>query len=89
GLLLELEELGARDVSLLAYVGADSRRHLTPAGETRLAAIVRGSTIACRVSVCFGDRLALPRLFDGADDAGDCGAGVDFVTIAPDKRVQS
>jgi MoaA/NifB/PqqE/SkfB family radical SAM enzyme len=74
-ILDEVTALGARDVSLLSYVGPDVGRHLSPAGEERLAAIVRGSPLPCRVSVCFGDRVPVPRLFDGADDSGDCGAG--------------
>jgi hypothetical protein len=42
-----------------------------------------------RLSVCLGARLHVQRLFDGADDSGDCGAGRDFVSITPDRRVQS
>ena len=45
--------------------------------------------VPCRVSVCFGDRLPVPRLFDGSDGTGDCGAGLDFVSLTPDKRVQA
>ena len=36
------------------------------------------------MSVCFGRRLDVPRLFDA-----DCGAGHDFVTLGPDRRLQS
>ncbi len=84
-LLDELARLGARDVSLLSYVGPDPSLHLERAGEERLAAIARTSPLPVRVSVCFGDRLDVPRLFDDAD----CGAGRDFVSITPDRRVQS
>lgn len=89
GLLAELAGLGARDASLLSYVGPDPRRHLSRDGERRLGDVVRASALPCRVSVCFGDRLPLPRLFDGSDDSGDCGAGLDFLTVTPDRRVQS
>lgn len=44
--------------------------------------------LGCRLSVCFGDRIAVPRLL-GGDGHGDCGAGRDFVSITPDRRVQS
>lgn len=88
-LLLQLASLGARDVSLLSYVGPDRAMLLTAAGDEALAAIVRASPLPCRVSVCFGGRLAVPRLWDGMDDEGDCGAGLDFVSITPDRRVQS
>ena len=87
-LLAQLAALGCHDVSLLSYIGPDLHRHLGPEGKTRLAAIVQDSLIACRLSVCFGDTVPLPRLFDGADGSGDCGAGVDFVSITPDQRMQ-
>ena len=84
-----LARLGARDVSLLSYVGPERSRHLSAEGEARLARIVRASPLPARLSVCLGDRVEAPRLFDGADDGGDCGAGRDFVSITPDRRVQS
>ncbi|VWC60270.1 radical SAM protein [Burkholderia lata] len=87
-LLAELATLGCQDVSLLSYIGADLRRHLSPRGRAQLAAIVQDSPIACRLSVCFGDAVPVPRLFDGADGSGDCGAGLDFVSITPDQRMQ-
>jgi MoaA/NifB/PqqE/SkfB family radical SAM enzyme len=87
-LLADLVALGCHDVSLLSYVGPDRRQHLSPAGRVRLAALVADSPLACRLSVCFGDRVAVPRLFDGMDDTGDCGAGLDFVSITPDQRMQ-
>ncbi|VWB06350.1 radical SAM protein [Burkholderia lata] len=87
-LLAELAVLGCQDVSLLSYIGPDLRRHLSPRGRAQLAAIVQNSPIACRLSVCFGDAVPVPRLFDGADGSGDCGAGLDFVSITPDRRMQ-
>ncbi|MBK7077373.1 MAG: radical SAM protein [Myxococcales bacterium] len=87
-LLVELAARGARDVSLLSYVGGDPARQLDAAGERRLAAIVEASPLPCRVSVCLGDRLGVARL-DGRDAAGDCGAGRDFISVTPDRRVQS
>ena len=88
-LLAELAALGCRDVSLLSYVGPDPRLHLSPQGRVRLAAIIDGSPVACRLSVCFGDSVPAPRLFDGSDHTGDCGAGLDFVSITPDQRMQA
>lgn len=86
--LAELATLGCQDVSLLSYIGPDLRRHLSPRGRAQLAAIVQDSPLACRLSVCFGDAIPVPRLFDGADGSGDCGAGLDFVSITPDQRMQ-
>jgi len=88
-LLADLAALGARDVSLLSYVGPDVGRHLSADGEGRLGAIVGASPLPCRVSVCFGGRLPVPRLFDGMGAGGDCGAGLDFLAVTPDRRVQS
>ncbi len=87
-LLVELAARGASDVSLLSYVGGDPARQLDAAGERRLAAIIEASPLPCRVSVCLGDRLGVARL-DGRDAAGDCGAGRDFISVTPDRRVQS
>ena len=87
-LLAELTALGCHDVSLLSYIGADMHRHLTAQGRLQLAAIVQDAPLPCRLSVCFGNTVPLPRLFDGADGSGDCGAGVDFVSITPDQRMQ-
>lgn len=85
----ELARLGARDVSLLSYVGPERERQLSAQGDSRLARIVEQSPLAARLSVCFGARVDAPRLFRGADDSGDCGAGRDFVSITPDRRLQS
>ncbi|MGC4093798.1 MAG: radical SAM protein [Polyangiaceae bacterium] len=86
-LLVELAELGCHDVSLLRYVGADASRHLDALGRERLAACIAEAPLPCRVSVCFGSELSVPRLFDGADGSGDCGAGYDFVTLSPDRKL--
>ncbi|HEU4536372.1 MAG TPA: radical SAM protein [Polyangiaceae bacterium] len=86
--LAELAALRCHDVSLLRYVGPDPRRHLGAAGRRRLAEILADAPLPCRLSVCFGDRVPAPRLFDGADGGGDCGAGLDFVSITPDQKVQ-
>jgi hypothetical protein len=48
GLLLELEELGARDVSLLSYVGGDEALQLTSSGRRRLAAMLAAGEASCR-----------------------------------------
>lgn len=78
---------GCEDVSLLSFVGV--ARGLTPAGRRRVARIIATSPLPVRLSVCFGDRIPVARLFAGMDDDGDCGAGFDFVSITPDRRMQS
>jgi hypothetical protein len=83
--LAALAAAGCHDLSLLAYVGPERARHLEAPGRARLAAIIADSPVACRLSVCFGDRVPAPRLLDD----GDCGAGRDFISITPDQRVQS
>src|SRR5262245_6860104 len=88
-LLARLAAVGSHDVSLLAYVGGDPRRQLGDEGRARLARLSTDAPVPCRVSVCFGDRLPVPRLFDGSDGTGDCGAGLDFVSLTPDRRVQA
>lgn len=82
-----LAELGCHDVSLLSYVGVE--RDLTLSGRQGLARIIEASPLPVRLSVCFGERIPVARLFAGMDDDGDCGAGYDFVSITPDQRVQS
>lgn len=86
-LLAELAVRGCRDVSLLSYVGPDRDRQLGPAGDHALARILADAPLPCRLSVCFGARVPAPRLLDGADHSGDCGAGYDFVAITPDQRL--
>lgn len=88
-LLEELCALGAHDVALLSYVGSDATRRLTSEGDRALAAIVAASPLPCRLSVCFGHRLALPRLLVGDAAPDDCGAGSDFVSITSDRRLAS
>ncbi len=84
-LLERLRDLGAKDVAILSYVGADAALHLRPSDDARLARIVATSALRARVSVCLGDRLdPLPL----AARPG-CQAGLDFVTIGPDKRVKA
>ncbi|MCC6645980.1 MAG: radical SAM protein [Polyangiaceae bacterium] len=83
-LLAELGAAGCDDVSWLSYVGPDAGLHLDAADDRRLSEIVAASPLRSRASVCFGDRLSVPRLF-----SGDCGAGRDFLSITPDRRVQS
>lgn len=87
-LFAELAALGCHDVSILSYVGPDPRLHLSPQGRATLAERMADSPITCRLSVCFGDSVPAPRLFDGAQGSGDCGAGLDFVSITPDQRMQ-
>jgi len=87
-LLKRLAEMGCRDVAVLRYVGADKGAHLTLEHERRLAGILMDSPVRVRLAVCFGDRLhPLPRLFEGP--GGDCGAGLDFVTITSDRRLKA
>ncbi len=88
-LLAELAALGCHDVSLLSYVGANPSLQLSVAGRARLAAIISDAPLPCRLSVCFGDGVPVPRLFAGMDDTGDCGAGYDFLSITSDQQVQS
>jgi len=86
--LAELAAAGCDDVSLLGYVGEPARL-LSPPARARLADIAQESPLPCRVSVCFGSSLAVPRLLAGFDNDGDCGAGRDFLTVTPDQRVQA
>ncbi|TXH21685.1 MAG: radical SAM protein [Elusimicrobia bacterium] len=83
-LLIALAAAGCRDVSLLSYVGPDASRHLHADDDRALADRIADSPIPCRVSVCFGDRLSVPRLLAG----DDCEAGRDFVSITSDGRDQ-
>ncbi len=83
-LLAELAAAGCDDVSWLSYVGPDARLHLDAADDRRLSEVIAASPLRSRASVCFGDRLSVSRL-----SGGDCGAGRDFLSITPDRRVQS
>ena len=82
-LLDDLAAAGAHDVSLLSYVGVPSRV-LTIGARRRLAQIIERAPLPCRLSVCMGDAVPVHRLWAGATRDGDCGAGVDFVSITPD-----
>lgn len=86
--LADLAAAGCHDVSLLAYVGEPARL-LSPRARRELAEIALASHVPCRISVCFGSSLEVPRLLAGFDNDGDCGAGSDFITVTPDQRVQS
>lgn len=87
--LRDVQALGASDVSLLSYVGPDPARHPSAADLARCADIVRASPLPCRVSVCFGQRLGVDRLQAGLEPVAYCAAGIDFVTITPDRRLQA
>jgi hypothetical protein len=88
-LLAEVQALGASDVSLLSYVGPDPARHPSAADLARCADLVRASPLPCRISVCFGQRLGVDRLLAGVEPVADCAAGIDFVTVTPDRRLQA
>ncbi len=83
-LLTELAAHGCRDVASLSYVGSDRGMHLDPAQDRALSPILRGAPLPMRVSVCFGDRLDVPRLFESG-----CEAGLDFVVVTSDKQLRA
>ncbi len=83
--LRTLHQLGCRDAAVLRYVGNDPRLRLSAVDEARLTAVLAESPLRARLSVCFGDTLLeVPRLF-----GGDCGAGLDFVTLTSDRRLKA
>lgn len=83
--LERLRRAGARDVALLSYVGPDRALHLGVEHDAALAEIVAESRLPARLSVCLGRRLdPLPLA-----SLGGCGAGLDFVTLDPDRRVRA
>jgi hypothetical protein len=86
--LEDLAAAGCHDVSLLGYVGEPARL-LSPGSRRRIAEVALASPLPCRISVCFGSSLDVPRLVAGFDNDGDCGAGNDFISVTPDQRVQS
>lgn len=86
--LKSLASAGCHDVSLLGFVGEPARL-LSPRSRRQLADIALASPLPCRVSVCFGSSLALPRLMAGFDNDDDCGAGRDFVTVTSSQHVQA
>lgn len=80
-----LHQLGCRDAAVLRYVGNDPKLRLAPADEARLTEVLADSPLRTRLSVCFGDTLTeVPRLF-----GGDCGAGLDFVTLTSDRKLKA
>jgi MoaA/NifB/PqqE/SkfB family radical SAM enzyme len=88
--VLELVELGCRDVLLLSYNGHDRSLHLGPGQADALRSMVQllgravGDRCALKLDVCWGRRMAgVPRLFDRSD----CGAGRDFVVVTSDRRL--
>lgn len=91
-LLAELVTLGCRDVAILPYLGV-AERALDDAARDELAAVLADAPLPCRISVCFGTSLAVPHLPASLDASagggGDCGAGLDFVTLTPDRRLQA
>jgi len=90
--VLDLVARGCRDVLLLNHIGGDAEEQLTRDQDAALARSVgllaralRGRA-TIKLSVCWGERLdAVPRLVD----APDCGAGVDFVVVTSDRRLQA
>lgn len=80
-----------RFAALLKWSNSGSKRdlQLSVDGERRLADIISSSPVQCKMSVCWGERVSVPRLFWGADNSGDCGASSDFVSITPDMKMQS
>ncbi|MFY2562863.1 radical SAM protein [Corallococcus terminator] len=83
--LRTLHALGCRDAALLRYVGSDAKLRLSVSDEARLTEVLAESPLRTRLSVCFGDTLTeVPRLF-----GGDCGAGLDFITLTSDRRLKA
>lgn len=90
--VLELVELGARDVLLLSYNGEDRSLHLAPEALARLDAEVVALHRALRgraelkLDVCWGNRLpSVPRAIEPENG---CGAGRDHLVITSDHGVQ-
>ncbi|MDI1442808.1 radical SAM protein [Polyangium sp. 6x1] len=88
--VLDLVELGCRDILLLSYNGPDHALHLDPAEASELARVARvlGRGLAGRATlkldVCWGERMAaVPRLFGGRP----CPAGREFVVVTSEKQV--
>lgn len=80
-------ELGARNILLLGYMGADESMCLSPSNLAQLrSSILRMRGAPLRLHICWYPLLSdLPHLFD----RGDCGAGDEFLTITPDRCVQA
>lgn len=88
--VVELVELGCRDVILLSYNGHDRSLHLGPAqvehlrSDVKLLASALGSRCALKLDVCWGDRMhGVPRLFERSD----CGAGREFMVVTSDRKL--
>lgn len=77
---------GASDVSILSFIGLP-QRVLAIGARQRLARAITAAPLPCRLSVCMGDEVPVHRLWAGATRDGDCGAGVDFVSILPDRTM--
>lgn len=91
GTVLELCELGCRDILLLSYNGYDESLHLSRqeafalAQRVELLAKVLSRRCQIKLGVCWGEQLAtVPRLFERQD----CGAGRDFIVLTSDKKMQ-
>jgi MoaA/NifB/PqqE/SkfB family radical SAM enzyme len=79
--------LGARNVLLLGYKGADPALHLGAAQlETLAAAVRRMKALPLRLDICWYPHLAdVDHLFERSD----CEAGNEFLVITPDRAVQA
>ena len=89
--ILELCELGCRDILLLSYNGYDQDMHLskeatsTLSGTIKLMAAALKGRCQIKLGVCWGEQMqSVPRLFNKAD----CGAGREFLVITSDKKIQ-
>lgn len=89
--VLELCELGCRDILLLSYNGYDAALHLstqaTFALAQRVELLAKALSNRCQIKlgVCWGEQMApVPRLFE----RNDCGAGRDFIVLTSDKKMQ-
>lgn len=78
---------GARDVLLLSYKGSESALHLRATDRERLRrALERMSALPLRLDICLYPHFSeLPHLFP----RDDCGAGSDFLAIAPDRTAHA
>jgi MoaA/NifB/PqqE/SkfB family radical SAM enzyme len=85
-LLAMMRDAGCHDVALLRYVGPELHMHLTRAQQAELATVAMLSPLPVKLSVCFGEGLAVPLL---ATEGGDCGAGDSFVSITSDRRMRA
>ncbi|MEO8705556.1 MAG: radical SAM protein [Kofleriaceae bacterium] len=90
--VLAFVERGARDVLFLSYKGTDPALHLSARElamfDVSLAKLheLVGRRAALKVDVCWATRLVhTPQLLN----ADDCGANIDFLSIASDRRVLS